>query len=130
MRAAAAALHLPRVLGDTTMADGRRRSRLAAGWTAAEEEDADAAAAESPVLSGEYQALEMSTMVSALAHVVAGRDDEGYYPPDSAMAGGGGYGVHPAQQWGGGGSYPSAAAPTPQDHFFPAGEPSHYSIYF
>lgn len=98
--------------------DGRRRSRLA-GWTAAEE-DGDAAA--SAVLSGEYQALEMSTMVSALAHVVAGGDDEGY--PPAAMAAGGSY-VQPAQQWGG--SYSSAAARTP-DHFFPAGEPSLYSI--
>ncbi|KAL6620307.1 hypothetical protein ACP70R_035446 [Stipagrostis hirtigluma subsp. patula] len=70
------------------------------GWPspAAEEDDAAAAA---PVLSGEYQALEMSTMVSALSRVVAGGD--GPWGEDSAaMAGGYGH----AQ-----GSY-SAAAPT------------------
>ncbi|OEL21030.1 hypothetical protein BAE44_0017950 [Dichanthelium oligosanthes] len=97
------------------MADGRRS--LAGGWPA--EEDGDAAA--SALLSGEYQALEMSTMVSALAHVVAGGDDDGAYPswaggrgdPAEAMAvPGSGY-VHAAQQWG---SYSAAAAPTP-DHF-------------
>ncbi|KAL6848824.1 hypothetical protein ACP4OV_021407 [Aristida adscensionis] len=50
------------------------------GWpppAAADQEDDDtaaAAAAANTVLSGEYQALEMSTMVSALAQVVAGGD--------------------------------------------------------
>ncbi|RLN29075.1 hypothetical protein C2845_PM05G36820 [Panicum miliaceum] len=61
-------------------ADGRRS--LAGSWAAAES-DGDAAGA---VLSGEYQALEMSAMVSALAHVVAGGDDDGYPPPAAAMA--------------------------------------------
>jgi hypothetical protein len=92
------------------MEDGRRS--LAGSWAAAEA-DGDAASA---VLSGEYQALEMSAMVSALAHVVAGGDDDGY-PPAA-----GGYTHAPAQQWG---SYSSAAAPTPDHHHFhAAGEPS------
>ncbi|RLM98689.1 hypothetical protein C2845_PM06G20540 [Panicum miliaceum] len=85
------------------MEDGRRS--LAGSWAAAEA-DGDAASA---VLSGEYQALEMSAMVSALAHVVAGGDDDGY-PPAA-----GGYTHATAQQWG---SYPSAAAPTPDHHHF------------
>ncbi|PUZ65826.1 hypothetical protein GQ55_3G256600 [Panicum hallii var. hallii] len=87
------------------MEDGRRS--LAGSWAAAEA-DGDAASA---VLSGEYQALEMSAMVSALAHVVAGGDDDGY-PPAA-----GGYTHAPAQQWG---SYSSAAAPTPDHHHFHA----------
>ncbi|TVU19563.1 hypothetical protein EJB05_35716, partial [Eragrostis curvula] len=71
-------------------------------WAAAEEDDG------SPVLSGEYQALEMSTMVSALAHVVAGGD--GPWAADPAMAGGGGGYVHAPQ----GSYYSAAAAPTPE----------------
>ncbi|KAF8779392.1 hypothetical protein HU200_002660 [Digitaria exilis] len=106
------------------MADGRRS--LPGGWPAEEDDGGDAAAAAAVVLSGEYQALEMSTMVSALAHVVAGHDNDGYPQPyaggrgdpTAAMAAGGyGHG-HAAQQWG---SYSSAAAPTPGD-FFAAGE--------
>ena len=75
-------------------ADGRRPPL--AGWAAAEADGDDAASA---VLSGDYQALEMSAMVSALAHVVAGGDDDGYPP--------------------------AAAAPTRPDHFFAAGEILH-----
>ncbi|KAL6610285.1 hypothetical protein ACP70R_040254 [Stipagrostis hirtigluma subsp. patula] len=85
------------------------------GWpsAAAEEDDAAAAspAAGSTVLSGEYQALEMSTMVSALSRVVAGGDGPWGQEDSAAMAGG--Y-VH-AQ-----GSY-SAAAPT-------AGEEQGYDV--
>ncbi|XP_062231473.1 ethylene-responsive transcription factor ERF110-like [Phragmites australis] len=64
----------------------------AGGWPAEDDDDggAEASAAASAVLSGEYQALETSTMVSALAHVVSGG---GEYPwagrGDPAMAGGG-----------------------------------------
>ncbi|TVU19573.1 hypothetical protein EJB05_35729, partial [Eragrostis curvula] len=76
-------------------------------WAAAEEDDG------SPVLSGEYQALEMSTMVSALAYVVAGGD--GPWAADPAMAGGGGGYVHAPQ----GSYYSAAAAPTPE---FAAGD--------
>ncbi|KAF8719651.1 hypothetical protein HU200_024394 [Digitaria exilis] len=115
------------------MADGRRS--LAGAWPAEEEDGGDAAAA-AVVLSGEYQALEMSTMVSALAHVVAGHDndndnDDDGYPqpyaaggrgdPTAAMAAGGyGHGhADAAQHWG---SYSSAAAPTPGHFFAGAGE--------
>ena len=98
-------------------ADGRRPPL--AGWAAAEADGDDAASA---VLSGDYQALEMSAMVSALAHVVAaGGGDDGSYPP-AAMAPAGGYAHEAAQQqWG---SYPppAAAAPTRPDHFFASGE--------
>ena len=101
-------------------ADGRRP--LAAGWAAADADGGDAAA--SAVLSGEYQALEKSAMVSALAHVVAGGGgDDGSYP-QATMAPAGGYAHEAAQQqWG---SYPppAAAAPTRPDHFA-AGEILH-----
>lgn len=89
-------------------------------WTPAEEEDDGVAPSSPPVLSGEYQALEMSTMVSALAHVVAGGDDE---DPAAAMSGGGGGYVHGSYH------YPAASAPTPE---FAAGERTrsmhHFSI--
>jgi hypothetical protein len=77
-----------------------------------EEDDGAAAAASSPVLSGEYQALEMSTMVSALAHVVAG----GYDDPTPMAASAGGYRAHL------GGSYYSAASAQTPDQFAAAGE--------
>jgi hypothetical protein len=83
-------------------------------WKPAEEEDDGAAAAvrSLPVLSGEFQALQMSTIVSALAHLVAGGDDDN----PAAMGGGG---VHAPR---GRSHYsPAASAPTP-DQFAPAGE--------
>ena len=106
-------------------ADGRRP--LAAGWAAADADGGDAAA--SAVLSGEYQALEMSAMVSALAHVVAGGDDDGYPPAAMAPAAGHYARAPPQQQWG---SYPSAAAAPTPDHFFAAGEifTLYYSILY
>jgi len=103
------------------MADARHQ---AAGWPLAEPEEHDDGDAAAGVLSGEYQALETSTLVSALTHVVAGGGD-GYPPwagaargnsnPATAMAApagtahGYGYGYSAA-----------AAAPTPA-HFFEAG---------
>ncbi|KAJ1263079.1 hypothetical protein BS78_09G157400 [Paspalum vaginatum] len=118
------------------MADDARR--LMAGWPAAEEEDGGGDAAAGAVFSGEHQAREMSTMVSALAHVVAGGD--GYYHRPWTAGGGcqgddpaallaaapgcDGYPHHRSGQ-GRGGSYPSApaAAPTLLDnHLFGAGE--------
>jgi hypothetical protein len=80
-------------------------------WKPVEEDDGGAAAASPPVLSGQYQALEMSTMVSALAHVVAGGDDDN---PPAAMGGG----VHAPR---GRSHYPAASAPT-ADQFATAGE--------
>ncbi|KAF0925595.1 hypothetical protein E2562_017180 [Oryza meyeriana var. granulata] len=98
------------------MADQRRRSRgggeedrRARDEVVDDGGEVEAAAAGGSVLSGEYQAQEMSTMVSALTWVVAGHDDEGRQPAVSLSVGGG-Y-VHAGQ-----GSYYhyGAGAPTPE----------------
>ncbi|KAL5202573.1 hypothetical protein ABZP36_013525 [Zizania latifolia] len=84
------------------MADSRRRLGGGGGgggeeWTVGDEEVDDgavgeleaaaAAAAAGSVLSGEYQAQEMSTMVSALTWVVAGHDED-RRPAVSSSSGG------------------------------------------
>jgi len=74
------------------MADARHQ---AAGWPLAEPEEHDDGDAAAGVLSGEYQALETSTLVSALAHVVSGGGD-GYYTP---WAGGARGNNNPLRQW-------------------------------
>ncbi|XP_040379729.1 ethylene-responsive transcription factor ABR1-like [Oryza brachyantha] len=77
------------------MADQRRRSGGGGeeDWPARVDVDGGeleaAAAAGGSVLSGEYQAQEMSTMVSALSWVVAGHDDRGRQPALSSSSGGG-----------------------------------------
>lgn len=100
------------------MADARRQS---AGCWPAEEHDGDDAAAETTggALSGDssYQALETSTLVRALAHVVAG-GGEGYQPPWA--------GARPENSPptaimatpGGTGTGYSPAAPTRPGHYF------------
>ncbi|XP_066360576.1 ethylene-responsive transcription factor ERF115-like [Miscanthus floridulus] len=105
------------------MADARRQQ--AAGWPAEEHDDGDEAAT-AGVLSGEYQALETSTLVSALTHVVAGGGD-GYPPwagaapgnsnPATAMAAPAGT----AHGYGYGYGYSAAAAATTPAHSFEAG---------
>lgn len=108
------------------MADARRQS--AAGCWPAEEHEGDDAAAETTggALSGDssYQALETSTLVRALAHVVAG-GGEGYQPPPwpgarpgnspptAIMATPGGTGT--------GHGYSPAAPTRPGHYFFEAG---------
>ncbi|EAY98178.1 ethylene-responsive transcription factor ABR1 [Oryza sativa Japonica Group] len=118
------------------MADQRRRFRGGGDWQASvddvvddggELEAAAAAAARGSVLSGEYQAQEMSTMVSALTWVVAaGHDDHGggqwsglVDVPATTLAGGGGgdYG-HGAQ----GSYYYYGAAPTSTPEFVAGGQ--------
>jgi len=104
------------------MADARHQ---AAGWPLAEPEEHDDGDAAAGVLSGEYQALETSTLVSALAHVVSGGGDGYYTPwaggargnnnPPAAMAA-------PASGTAHGYGYSAAAAPTPA-HFVEAGRP-------
>lgn len=112
------------------MADARRQS--AAGCWPAEEHDGDDAAAETTggALSGDssYQALETSTLVRALAHVVAGGGGggEGYQlpwggarpgnsPSTAIMATPGGTGT------GHGHGYSPAAPTRPGHYFFEAG---------
>jgi hypothetical protein len=73
-----------------------------------------------PVLSGEYQAQEMSTMVSALARVVSGGDDQCDGGWDHNPAAMGGY-AHAR------GSY--SGAPTP-DQLAAAGEDWLFVVYF
>lgn len=110
------------------MADARRQS---AGCWPAEEHDGDDAAAEATggALSGDssYQALETSTLVRALAHVVAGGGGgEGYQlpwagarpgnsQPTAIMATPGANGT------GTGHGYSPAAPTRPGHYFFEAG---------
>jgi hypothetical protein len=108
------------------MADARHQ---AAGWPLAEPEEHDDGDAAAGVLSAEYQALETSTLVSALAHVVAGGDDGYYTPwaggargnnnPPAAMAAPAAGTAH-GYGYGYGYGYSAAAAPTPA-HFVEAG---------
>lgn len=126
------------------MADQRRRFRGGGDWQASVDDVVDdggeleaaaaaAAAARGSVLSGEYQAQEMSTMVSALTWVVAaGHDDHGggqwsglVDVPATTLAGGGGgdYG-HGAQ----GSYYYYGAAPTSTPEFV-AGE-DHFLLFY
>lgn len=101
------------------------------GWPARDEDDDGeveaVAAAGCSVLSGEYQAQEMSTMVSALTRVVVGHDDRWASEWPVAPFGGGGqwtgqedlampHGYVHAQ-----GSY--SGAPTPE---FAAGEDQYF----
>jgi hypothetical protein len=108
------------------MADARRQS--AAGCWPAEEHDSEDAAAETTggALSGDssYQALETSTLVRALAHVVAGGGEgyqlpwagaQGNSPPTAIMATHGGTGT------GHGHGYSPAAPTRPGHYFFEAG---------